>query len=673
MEQINRKVREPIYMVSAFGYPHASVDGRAISVPEKLPIALAVLASQPDRMLSQRHLVSMLWGNADRAKANASFRQFLVKVRKLEKQYGGGLLVKSGKLVSYDCATVQVDLEKVLANDIVEDARNGNYSRLAAFVGTLGSPLLQGAGIDTHEFEDWYYELTNKLLNAKTAALSALMDHETEPSQVENIANALLQLDPSNEAAYRALMKLWCELGNHTKALKVYNDCCQVLLTDYGIKPSLSTEQLATTMGIKDPASSPVLAPFTAAGNARGGEPGNQPGQVEQTQRIGAPRMILLPPRMVIGADPSVQLIEALLDDITAGLTRYRSIAVLAAHSGRMASQDSNRDFDAIGKRFGVDYILSTIVTADDAGPTATFLLLDAHTSESLMALDKRLSEDQLPKLFSRLSFEIVRQLVSTIERREIATPKTTDNSSAYRYFLNGRRLMWHSDLPEIRKARNSFRRSMNEAENFAPAYSGLSRTLSMERLVRGMSSSDLLIESLEFANKSIRLDPMDGRGLRELGFTNLYLRRHDQSLENFAAAADLTPNDADMLADYADALSHAGQGAEALAICLQAKASNPDPPAYYDWIHASILYQLSAYRAAITILKPHRKNPGIARLLAASYAMSGDLDTASQYGTTVRENYPSFELSRLSELVPDKNANDTRHLIEGLRMAGLS
>ena len=154
-------------------------------------------------------------------------------------------------------------------------------------------------------------------------------------------------------------------------------------------------------------------------------------------------------------------MIEALLDDITVGLTRYRSIAVLAAHSGRMASQDGSRDFEAIGKRFGVDYILSTVVNSNDAGSTATFLLLDARTSESLMAMDKKLRADDLPGLFSRLSFEIVRQLVSTIERREVAFPTTTDNSNAYQHFLNGRRFLWHSDLPEIRKARASFRRSI--------------------------------------------------------------------------------------------------------------------------------------------------------------------------------------------------------------------
>ncbi len=664
---------EAIYKVGVFGYPHIIVDGQTITAPEKLAVALATLASQPDRMLSQRRLVSMLWGDNDRAKANASFRQFLVKVRRLETQHGGILLSKSGKLVSYDNTIVQVDLEKALNHDFIADARSGNFPGLTTFVTMLDSPLLQAVNIDTHEFEDWHYELSNRLLTAKGAALSALLEQETDPDRIKQVATDLLELDPSNEAAYRTLIKFWGEQGNHSRALKVYNECRQVLLTDYGIKPSLSTEQLAATMGIKEHSPRPPLAPFTSAGNVRSAHADKDTAQIEQTQRIGAPRMILLPPRMVQSAAPSVQLIEALLDDITAGLTRYRSIAVLAAHSGRMASQDCGRDFDAIGKRFGVDYILSTVVNFDDAGSLVTFLVLDAHTSESLMAITKRLRDDDLPGLFSRLSLEIVRQLVSTIERREIAVPTTTDNSNAYQYFLSGRRLLWHSDLPEIRKARASFRRSINEADNFAPAYSGLSRTLSMERLVRGMSSSELLIESLEYAHKSIRLDPLDGRGMRELGFTNLYLRRHDESLENFAAAADLTPNDADMLADYADALSHAGQGAEALSICLQAKASNPDPPAFYDWLHASILYQLSAYKAAIAILQPHQNNPAIARLLAASHAMSGDLSTAKRYGATVRENYPSFELNRLSELVPDKNANDTKHLVEGLRMAGLS
>lgn len=673
MQSIDLNPSGPIYKVSAFGYPHVMVSEQTIPAPEKLAVVLAVLASQPDRTLSQQSLVSMLWGSAEKSRANASFRQFLVKVRKLEKQHGGSLLIKTGKLVSYDRACVRVDLEKALSHDIADDARNGNYSDLATFVEVVASPLLQAINIDIREFEDWHYVLSNKLMTARGVALSALMEQETEPILIERIANDLLELDPSNEAAYRTLIKLWCEQGNHARALKVYNHCCQVLLTDYGIKPSLSTEQLAATMGIRQQPAKAILAPFAVAGNVRSAEADRRASQPEQTQRIGAPRMILLPPRLLHGASPSVQLIEALLDDITVGLTRYRSIAVLAAHSGRMASQDNTRDFDAIGKRFGVDYILSTVVNSTDAGSTATFLLLDARTSESLVAMDKQLRKDDLPGLFSRLSFEIVRQLVSTIERREVAFPTTTDNSNAYQHFLNGRRFLWHSDLPEIRKARASFRRSINEADNFAPAYSGLSRTLSMERLVRGLTSCELLVRSLEYADKSIRIDPMDGRGLRERGFANLYLRRHDDSLQNFAAAADLIPNDADMLADYADALSHAGQGAEALTICLQAKASNPDPPAYYDWIHASILYQLAAYKAAISILHPHRSNPGIARLLAASHAMSGDLHTARQYGTTVRENYPSFELSRLSELVPDKNANDTKHLVEGLRMAGLS
>ena len=292
MRPIDRKESAPIYAVNVFGYPHVTVLEQTVSAPEKLAVILAILASQPDRTLSQQRLVSMLWGNADKAKANANFRQFLVKVRKLERLHGGHLLIKSGKLVSYDSACVQVDLEKALSDNVVDDARNGNYSDLAEYVQMVALPLLQNVDIDTHEFEDWHYELSTRLTNARCTALSALMEHETDPIQAEQIANDLLELDPSNEAAYRALIKLRCEQGNHAKALKIYNHCRDILLTDYGIRPSLSTEQLAATMGLREQSAKPAPT-YRLRARATYEQRRNrsrQAARVEQTQRIGAPQ-----------------------------------------------------------------------------------------------------------------------------------------------------------------------------------------------------------------------------------------------------------------------------------------------------------------------------------------------------------------------------------------------
>jgi TolB-like protein len=378
-----------------------------------------------------------------------------------------------------------------------------------------------------------------------------------------------------------------------------------------------------------------------------------------------------LPPKFVVGHANTLIIMEALLDDITAGLTRYRSISVLAAHTGRVQTS-RNESIASLNTRYGVHYAVTTSVKPTSTGTMTTFLLIDVRTEECLAAIDCPLDPDGLSDLFARVGKEVVRQLVSAIEVHEMEFPSAAAGRSGYRHYLEGRRSMWQADLPDLRRARGAFQRALSSSNDFAPAYSGMSRTLSMEKLVRGLRTDDLLLDAMEMAERAIRLDPLDGRGMCQRGFANLYLRRHDESLENFAAAAALNPNDADMHADHADALSHAGLGEEALKACLQAKRLSPEWPEYYDWIHGSIQYQLGRYENAVDTLKQYKGNPVFCRLLAASSAMSGDTAEAARYAQMLKANYPEFSLADLKDIVPDKNAQDTRHLIEGLRLAGV-
>ena len=461
-------------------------------------------------------------------------------------------------------------------------------------------------------------------------------------------------------------MEHHCEQDNRAEAKRVYQQCRRTLLSDYSVGPGLSTQQLAAALGLVD-----ISSACDSSEDALEGEMDDGPYAAEAFASIGIPRIVLLPPKMVIDNAETQFILGALLDDITAGLTRYRSINVLAAHTGRV---QANRD-ESIGSlytRYGVHYTVKTSVKPANNGAVVTFLLLDVRSRECLAAIDCPLDPDGLSDLFSRVGKEIVRQLVSAIELHEIEFPSATAGRSGYRHYLEGRRYMWQSDLPDLRRARRAFLRALSASNEFAPAYSGMSRTLSMEKLVRGLPSDDLLLDAMEMAERAIRLDPLDSRGMCQRGFVNLYLRRHDESLENFAAAAAINPNDADMHADNADALSHAGLPEKALEACLQAKRLSPEWPDYYDWIHGSIEYQLGNYENAVSMLSPHKQNPALCRLLAASTAMSGDSDEAARYAQILTVNYPEFRLGDLTSIVPDKNAHDTRHLMEGLKLAGV-
>lgn len=59
-----------------------------------------------------------------------------------------------------------------------------------------------------------------------------------------------------------------------------------------------------------------------------------------------------------------------------------------------------------------------------------------------------------------------------------------------------------------------------------------------------------------------------------------------------------------------------------------------------------------------------------MARLLAACYARSGDLDLARAYIVVARENHTEIDPDRLRLLVPNRREEDTRHLLDALRMA---
>ena len=68
---------------------------------------------------------------------------------------------------------------------------------------------------------------------------------------------------------------------------------------------------------------------------------------------------------------------------------------------------------------------------------------------------------------------------------------------------------------------------------------------------------------------------------MRERGYANLYLRRHDESLQDFSQAVALNPHDADILEGYADSLAHSGDPKQGLNLFHKAIELNPSSAAY--------------------------------------------------------------------------------------------
>ena len=74
--------------------------------------------------------------------------------------------------------------------------------------------------------------------------------------------------------------------------------------------------------------------------------------------------------------------------------------------------------------------------------------------------------------------------------------------------------------------------------------------------------------------------------------------------------------------------------------------------------------------RPAETLLKIRRKDD-VSRLIAATAAMAGDMDTAALYRRRFLELYPDARMESFTQFMPYKNKADVELYVEALRRAG--
>jgi DNA-binding SARP family transcriptional activator/TolB-like protein len=632
---------------------------------------LSLLASSQGCSAGRGTIRSVLWGDFEQAKANANLRQLIARIRRIEREISVTLLRIAGDAIALDLTQCDVDLVSILAADRPTD---GGEVTAASLIALWRGHLLEGFDFNETPVDEWISSMRDTVKDAFLGRAHDVLELTSDRGLDTNhwtLALRMLDIDNAQELPYRVLMKIYARQGDKALAFRTFEKCKRVLRSELGVEPSRVTIDLANslrqTAAAADIASWLTLPP-TGPSNGHGKLAPEPQGE----RREPLPRLILLPPNSVIADNLLRQLATGLIEDITVGLTRYRSFSIFAPHTGTALAARGFSLEDAL-KALDVEYAVTTSIIPRSGNPAITFRLTNASTAEVLWATESVFRLEGLNEIFGEVVRLVVRSLVDSIERAELRLPAKAPSSSAYRLVLEGRGLLRSSDLRKIRRARTWFKEAATKSDRYASAYVGWSRSISLEWLVRGMTDRSLLTDATKLADRAIDLDPLDGRALREKGLSSLYLREFDSSISSFEEARRLNPHDADTLADYSDALAHAGDPETALAVCREAILLNPLPPDDYLWVLASIYYQLRQYEKAFQVLKPTENSPATARLLAACAAKAGDIASARRFSRVVRSVYPDFRVDDIKAIVPNKYSTDTDHLIEGLRLAGLS
>lgn len=397
------------------------------------------------------------------------------------------------------------------------------------------------------------------------------------------------------------------------------------------------------------------------------------PTRVQPAVRFTEASVAVLPLANLSGDPRDAHLCDGITGDIITNLSRFRDLLVIARHSAFLFKQ-ARLPSKVIGDQLGVRYLVSGSLQRQGSRFRTTVELSDVESSRVVWADrfkgdlgDVFAFQDEVTDVIAaRLAVQI-----NAAERRRALS--AAPDLRAYGLILRGQELSFHLTQHENLHARRLFEQAAEFDPGCGRAYAGLSRTFNVAWQYGWAEAPQTCLDrAVELALQAIERDDLDARGHAELGYAYLFRKQQDASLAAYEQATELNPNDADILADMAISTRSSGDTRRTIELLQRAMRLNPFYPDGYLWVLGETYFDMADYEQAIHTLHKMRNKSEGHRLLAASYALLGQLDEARRHAEHVMAVHPNFTIEHWRNVPPDKNRDALERFIDGLRLAGL-
>ena len=628
-------------------------DGTAVELRQKAYVLAALLHLEYQGRVRRSTVAERLWESSTGEQAMNNMRQTLLQTRRLEERFAFRLFKSDSTHVELD-PSITVDLREL---GRVRMAQTG--TELTTLVAHYRGDLLGDAGDLGPELAHWRQaergRIEQQFATQATEAALRIGDRESLAA-LDDLATRM----PLSEEVCRAQLQLLLREGNSAGARALLDTFANRMVHELGIGPAPETIAL-----LEPPVLDRPTATIHQLANVRA------PNEPMPQRPPFVPRVVLLPPLQDFKQHslPS-HLAPALIEDVTIGLTRLRSVAVIAPYSAWQFDP-----FSALEevRAHQIDYAVESRVAPDFTGDAVSiaFRLVRAAGREIVWTDKFLLRVHTAQELYWDFVNGIARSLADNVETAELVRERTVRNADAYSHYLSGRHNLRSFDLPQVRRGRKSLRLARDIEPEQSSIESAIARSYVVEWVLRSGADRNLLDKAQLHAERAVAIDANDGTAYRELGRVALFRQDLDQSLEQMSIAAQLAPNHADILADYADTLAHNSSFAAAHAKIQEAIRLNPVPPDEYLWTLGGILFFRSRWEEALSTLQRMRNPDPALRLMAACAAMNGDMALARTYRMRALELQPDFSVARWSTRVPQRDPADVDFYVEALRRAG--
>lgn len=298
--------------LTLMGSPRIVVDDQPVETDRRKALALLIyLAYQP---LPQRreHLANLFWTDFDHEHAYAYLRRTLWEVNQM---LGAGWIEADREQVAL-LRREQVWCDALIIQNTAARAAHpspADEAALQAAAALYQGEFLEGFVLrDSPDFEAWQVEQAQALKQQHIRTLQkliALLRQVNRFAEAVSAARQWLRLEPLDEEAYRLLMTLHSNAGQRSQALKVFQECEQILDAELGVKPEPATlrlyDQIRQAQGLVEP---PASAASPAPGSNAPLPPQPQANLPSQPTRFVGRAMELLEIRRLL-SDPACRLL----------------------------------------------------------------------------------------------------------------------------------------------------------------------------------------------------------------------------------------------------------------------------------------------------------------------------------------------------------------------------
>lgn len=550
---------------------------------------------------------------------------------------------------------------------------------------SIGDTLLEGLDDLDPAFRVWLLARRQSFHDVLLRGLErGLVDGVQVAGRRRQMAQAILNLDPTHEEACRAVMRLYAEDGDVGSALREYSALWNVLDSEYAMEPSAATQQLVADIkqGVFETVTPHAVAPLNPETMRDFAGELTVPAPLTPDARA-PPKLALLIEQFGMNGIPpdSLHLAAGFRHELIACLVRFRDWFVV---DGATLSLD-----ETSGVRVaGVYCVAATVYQAGDA--MSLVLTLRERGTGIHVWSDRFLLA--LPTWFDAQQ-HIVRQIALSLNvqvsmgRLSRVASEPAVSLEAYDLWLRGQASLHRFSPDTWQHAADMFTEAITRAPQFAPGYSSLVQMNNIVHFVHPGLRRDAgrTQRTVALARKAVELDPMDSRSQLCLGWSYAMADSFVPASTHMELAAALNPNDSWTLISTGLCLSYCGNVTLGSDLATQAERLALTPAR----LHWAYQVQIAFLRGddAEAVAAADRAQDVMRGMVAWRAAALWHLgrreeaaQTARRFVNLIRSNWfgegpPTDEaIGRwLLHMFPFRHATDWQRLREGLAGAGIA